>query len=360
MGVSMGERLKMARMKAGLSLRALAERVAVSPMAISKYERGKAIPGSAILVNLAQELGVKSEYFFRPLKANLSTPSYRRKKSLSVKSQKMILGEVQEWLERYLEVESILFEEPPVFHLPEGFPRQISSIEEAEYVAEALRREWQLGEDSIENLSEVLEEHVLKVGVVSGKEGFDALTFKFDQKWPVIAIKGDLPGDRQRFSLAHELGHIVMKWKGPGDVEKAAEKASNRFAGAFLVPAKAARRELGPRRHKLNYFELHSLKHKYGMSMKAWIYRAKDLDIINEYAATNYFRDFNMRGWHHREPWDDLPHEEPERMKRLVMQALSEDLISRSRAAELLGEPLAEFWKKEAARHGGSSEALHS
>ena len=114
--MSMGDRLKMARSKAGLSLRALAQCVDVSPMAISKYERGLVVPGSAMLVKMADALKVKPDYFFRSTKIALSPPSYRRRQSLSAKSQNMIIGEVQDWLERYLEVESLFFEEPPGFH----------------------------------------------------------------------------------------------------------------------------------------------------------------------------------------------------------------------------------------------------
>lgn len=66
--MSMGDRLKMARAKAGFSLRALAQRVEVSPMAISKYERGLMIPGSAMLVKMAKALKVKPDYFFRSTK----------------------------------------------------------------------------------------------------------------------------------------------------------------------------------------------------------------------------------------------------------------------------------------------------
>ena len=354
--MSMGERLKMARVRAGLSLRTLAERVEVSPMAISKYERGVAVPGSAVLVKVAKALGVKPDYFFRPTKVALTPPSYRKKKSLRVKSERMILGEVQDWLERYMELESILFEKPSAFQMPESSKRTLSSISEVESVAESLRQEWGLGDGPIENLSEVLEEHGLKVGLVGGHEAFDALTLWFDHEGPVIAIRRDLPGDRHRFNLAHELGHIVLKKEGPADPEKAA----HRFAGAFLVPARAARQELGLNRRRLDLYELHLLKHKYGMSMQAWIYRAKDLGIINEYVAINLFRSFRQRGWYQQEPGDPLPGEEPGRMKRLVMHALAEDLISRSRAAELLGMPLADFWEKEAARHGGFPQTLHS
>lgn len=353
--MSMGERLKMARARAGLSLRNLAELVEVSPMAISKYERGLAVPGSAALVKMAGVLGVKPEFFFRPTKIMLSQPSFRKKKSLSAKSKRMVLGEVQDWLERYLEVESILFEKPPVFQMPVCFSGIIASIEDVEGVAEALRQEWGLGGGPIENLSEVLEERGLKVGLVDGQEGFDALTLRFDNEWPVIAIKRDLPGDRRRFNLAHELGHMLKVAEPVG-----AEKAAHRFAGAFLVPAEAARRELGLRRNRLNHLELHLLKHKYGMSMQAWIYRAKDLGIINEYVYANLFRTFRQRGWYQKEWGEPLPAEEPERMKRLVMKALAEDLITRSRASELLGRPLAEFWKEEATRHGCDPEALYS
>ncbi|NPV30275.1 MAG: helix-turn-helix transcriptional regulator, partial [Firmicutes bacterium] len=56
-----GERLRLARRAAGLSLRELANRVGVSPQAISKYERGLDIPSSGVLLRLAEALGVKVE-----------------------------------------------------------------------------------------------------------------------------------------------------------------------------------------------------------------------------------------------------------------------------------------------------------
>jgi len=354
--MSMGDRLKMARARAGLSLRALAQRVEVSPMAISKYERGLMVPGSTMLIKMANALSVKPDYFFRSSRITLSSPSYRRKKSLSAQSQKMIIGEVQDWLERYLEVESLFFEQPPGFQMPEGFPYKVFSLPQAEDAANELRRVWGLGDGPIENLSEVLEEHNLKVGLVEGGEGFDGLTLWADHKSPVIAIGRGFPGDRQRLNLAHELGHILMDCDDSVDPEKAAF----RFAGALLVPAKAALWELVRHRRNINLIELHSLKHKYGISMAAWIYRAKDLNIITEHVAARHFKKFSQRGWRTHEPWHQLPTEKPGRMKRLVMQALAENQISRSRAGELLGEPLTKFWEEEAKEHGGFPEAPYN
>ena len=343
-----GERLKVARHTAALSQRALAGAAGVSAMAISKYERGLDIPSSAVLLRLAKALGVKTEYFVRPITVTLTTaPSYRRRASLPRKQEKAILGETQEWLERYLEVESI-FEESPHLNLPADFPHPVFALDEVEQIALDLRQAWHLGQDPIENLMEVVEDQGIKVGLVNGHKDFDALTLWVNDEVPVIVVKRDVPGDRQRFNLAHELGHLALASTESVDLEKAAY----RFAGAFLVPKTVARFELGYQRRALNPFELHLLKHKYGMSMQAWIYRAKDLDILSESTATQLFRRFRRQGWYRKEPGDPIPQEEPGRMKRLIIRALAEDLISESRAEELLGMPLEQFWREEAKEHG--------
>ena len=51
-----GERIKAARRMAGLSQRALAARLGVSAMAVSKWERGEVLLGSARLLQIADAL----------------------------------------------------------------------------------------------------------------------------------------------------------------------------------------------------------------------------------------------------------------------------------------------------------------
>jgi Zn-dependent peptidase ImmA (M78 family) len=87
------------------------------------------------------------------------------------------------------------------------------------------------------------------------------------------------------------------------------------------------------------------LKKKYGMSMQQWIYRAKDLSIISESQASELFRLFRARGWNRIEPGDEVSHEKPGRFKRLLLQAVTERLVSTVRAAEILGKPFEEFRK---------------
>ncbi|MEW6458656.1 MAG: XRE family transcriptional regulator [Bacillota bacterium] len=344
-----GERIKLARGVAGLSLRALADKVGVSAQAISKYERGLDIPSSGVLMRLAQALGVGLEFFFRARTVTIGTPAFRKHSKLPVTGQKKVLGLAQEWIERYLEIEE-LFPNRHYngSHMLYKIRKPVESLEEVEMQADHLRRVWDIGSDPIENFTELLEDRGVRVGLIDSLPGFDACLFETEDGQPVIVVNRDLPGDRQRFSLAHELGHAALE--PLGDLDK--EKAAHRFAGAFLVPAATARRELGHKRRTLSVYELGLLKRKYGLSMQAWIYRAKDLGILSHTAATNLFKQFRKKGWHISEPGEPIPTEKPRRLERLVVQALSEDIVSESRAAELLGKPLSHLYREVAAENG--------
>jgi len=345
-----GERLKSARNASGLSMRELAEKVGISAQAISKYERGINVPSSDILIHLARALGKKVEYFFRPIEIKLSVPQYRKLKSMPKKSEISMLGQVQDWLERYFELEQLLPPERiPRFKIPQNLNTRIDKIDDVERLAVDLRYAWQLGLDPIENLIELLEDKGIKVGWVKGEAKFDACILLANDKLPVVVVKKDLPGDRQRFNLAHELGHLIMQVNSVLDEEKVA----HRFAGAFLVPAPIVQYELGSKRRNINLFELHLLKHKYGLSMQAWVYRAKDLGIISPAIATQIFRKFRVNRWHIKEPGDQLPPETPTRFKRLILQTLQEEIISENRASELLGKPISKLWEEVAQYHNG-------
>lgn len=337
--MSIGPRLKQARKANRLSQRDLADKVGISAMAISKYERGLDTPSSGVLLRLAQALEVSLDFLFRPQTISVQLKAYRKHAALRVKSQEAIRLRIQGWLERYLEVENLFTGEDLEVFLP---VYRIKSIGEAETAAQKLREDWNLGLAPIENLTQVLEDQGVKVGLVSGFDHFDACTFMADDI-PVIVSKMEITGDRQRFNLAHELGHLTLELAKGLD----AEAAANRFAGAFLVPEETARFELGHHRTTLDVRELHILKHKFGLSMQAWIFRAKDLGIISSNAAARLFQRFRSNGWHRLEPGDPVPTENPQRLERLVYRALAEDLISRSRATELVGDPVILQWGEE-------------
>jgi Zn-dependent peptidase ImmA (M78 family) len=174
------------------------------------------------------------------------------------------------------------------------------------------------------------------------EQDFDGLSCWANETIPVIVVRKNQTSDRLRFSIMHELGHLMLK----PNKSINSEKAADRFAGAFLVPKQAVVAELGEQRSKLGFFELIELRKKYGMSVQAWIYRAHDLGIISDSLYRQLFGYLASRGLREREIGDPLPVEEPRRFERITVQAVEEDLISESKGAELLDISLTQFRQK--------------
>ena len=339
-----GERIKQARTAAVLSLRELAEKVGVSAMAISKYETGKSTPSSGVLLSLSKALGVPVEYFLRTERVELEEVEYRKHTKLPKKLLRQIEGDVLEQVERYLELEHV-FPTLPIkpFKIPEGLPARINDYAEIERVADIVRQAWDLGSNPIPELTDTLEEHGIKVFQTKlfHANRFDGLAATVNGM-PIIVVGEDWPGDRQRFTLAHEFGHLLLKGRLSGTLDE--EKASNRFAGAFLVAKSVVFHELGQRRRWLEPQELCVLKKVYGLSMAGWVHRASDLGILADVHYQAMMRLFRARGWHKKEPCEHYPREKMQLFTQLVYRALAEELIGESKAAELLRVPLKKFY----------------
>lgn len=336
-----GTRIKQARLRNKLSQRALAEQTDVSATAISKYERGLMKPGSDVLIQIAKAMDVDISFFLRPHRVGTIEPAYRKLKKLRKKSEKQLIERIRDWLERYLEAEDIVLPEPKAFSLPEGFPWRVMSEGDAEAASNALREAWDLGMDPIEDLTAILEDHGIRVGVIEADDDFDACTFQteIDGQVPVIVTRRGLFGDRQRFNLAHELGHLLLEVSDDLDEES----VCHRFAGALLAPGPGIRSAVGEHRRKLTGDELHVLKHKYGISMQALIFRLRELGVISEAMASKAHRRFRQEGWHRTEPGEQVEPEHPQRFHLLVLHALAEGLISERRARELYDGPITEL-----------------
>jgi len=345
-GVNMiAKRILQARKAAGLSMQTVAKKAGISTMAISKYERGLMKPSSAVLLALAKALNVKVEYFFRSVSVDLKAIEYRKHSKLPATIQARIEGDAIDQVERFFELKSLLPQLPvQPFRLPKTLPQHVTNYDDIENFALMVRKAWKLGENPIPNLIDTLEEHGILVLCVhlETDQKFDGLSAKADNV-PVIVIgKGDdWPGDRQRFTLAHEMGHFILKGRIASDLDE--EKAANRFAGAFLAPKNEVVSLLGHHRSWLEPKELWYLKREYGLSMNAWLYRALDLGVINQLTYKKLNQYFHKRGWHKKEPFTPYPCEEPMLFNQLVFRALGQALVSESKAAELLRMPLVEF-----------------
>lgn len=338
-----GERLKRARAAAGLSMRALAEQTGVSHNMIKKYEHDESMPGSAVLLKLGQALEVRAEYFFRPTKIKLANVEYRKAANTPKKVLDRIEADVLDQAERWQELANLWPDFPlKPFAMPQQLPERIDQLEQIDDFAEQLRNQWQLGLNPVPHLIDLLEAKGILVITTPIAEGekFDGLQASIAGQ-PVIVVAEQWPGDRQRFTLAHELGHLLLD--GRLSAELSEEQACNRFAGAFLLPASTLRNQLGAKRHMLEVQELYLLKHEFGLSMAACLYRAKDLDIITPQTHKRLSMVFSKQGWRKLEPGNPCPQEQTLLFQQLVYRALAEGIVGESKAAELLGVAVHQF-----------------
>ena len=336
-------RLHRARKAAGLSLRDLGELVGVSHAAIKKYEDGVAMPSSDILIRLSRALKVRTEYFFRPEPVALEGIEYRKRSSLPKKRLDAITHEVIDQIERRIELEN-LFPQSPVkpFATVEGLAASITSMDQIENVVELVREAWELGFDPIPDLIDVLETYGIRVFMIDADADnkFDGLAARVSGM-PIVVVGRHWPGDRQRFTLAHELGHLMLEGRLGSDLDE--EMACNRFAGAFLFPRASVLQEMGGHRNAIELKELGLLKEEFGLSMAGILYRARDLGIISPAYRDEQAKLFRFKGWHLKEPGRDYPAEKAHIFEQLVFHALAEEYIGESKAAELMNMSLAQF-----------------
>lgn len=343
-----GDRIRLARRKAGLSLRGLstAMRGKVTAQAIGKYERGEDVPSSGVLMALAKALDVSLAYLLDTQGVELTGVEFRTKASTTARDRAHVESEVLEWIERYLQVEAALELDSARWQSPFE-PRRLRSISDSEGVANEVRSEWKLGVDPIPNMTELLEEKGLKVLVAELPDrvsGFTCLVVRPGAPpLPVIVVNERSTLERRRLTLAHELAHRLIVPDCLSDKDE--EKAATVFASALLIPREHLLREVGKHRQAFGYREIVGLKRLYRVSGAALLVRLQQIGVINEATLVYAFQSV-ARGWRTEEPeplesTDERGRwERPRRFERLCYRALAEGLISLTKAAELLRLPV--------------------
>ena len=349
-----GSRLKLARSASGLSLRGLSDRIdnRVSAQAIGKYERNESMPSSGVLIALADALRVSVNYLTGDPGISLQSVDFRTQEVASRREEDRIKATVLHKLERYLTIEELLNLPSAQWHKPQPAPYPVmNDLLEADRAASSLRSEWGLGINPILDMAELMEDRGVKV-LFCELSGVDGLTTQVHRDGMpdahVIVVDQDHTRDRQRFTIAHEIGHMVLGISPRMDEEKVAY----RFAGAFLMPEEVLWSKVGKRRTDIDWRELLALKLTYGMSVQAITYRCKDLGIISHALYGRLFDTFQEDGWRsppYREPLDVLG-DRSGRFERLCFRALAEGAISESKASELLDVPVYDIdslWERE-------------
>lgn len=330
-------RIKNARKLNGLTLQNVADELHVSKQMINKFETGTSIPNSAKLIKLSKLFGLKVDYFFNPFRIELNEVNFRKKSTFSAKEQRSLKEKIKISLENYLYIEDCL-------SINYSFDNPLSEIEikDDEDIVKAVQKlkyEWKIGFDPVHNLIQLLEDNKIKIIEVSDVEDkFDGLATFVDDKYPVIVLNKNFPVERKRFSLLHELGHVLLHISENCNMKE--EDVCHKFASEFLLPKNIVIEEFGGKREHITYNELISIQKKYGISIKAIVYRLKDAGILNKNQHSGFYKKIRFNRELEKEI-DKSRFKTPEysnRFERLVYRALAQENISISKASSLLNE----------------------
>lgn len=348
--INFPERLKAARKMKGWSLDELSNRMGehvISKQSLSRYESGEAQPSEEILYALCRALEIKTDYFFRRLSFRIGEVSFRKLDIYASNMQEKVKAKTQDFVERYLELEELLcvnskFDTKKYTNIP------VNSPDDVEDVAQYIRKSWKLGNDSLYNVVELLEDNHVKVVEMEEDQSFMGMSTLIKKKIPVIVLNSNpqIGITRRRFTALHELGHLVMKLDHLAIKDQ--ENYCNIFAGAMLISREKLIQEMGSeKRPKIFLSELGQLKKQYGISISALLFRLAECDIITRNAAFGQMNEMRRLEIFENEPeeYDFKGEEKSNRFTQLLLRGVAMDLISTSKAAALNNQKLAEFRK---------------
>jgi Zn-dependent peptidase ImmA (M78 family)/DNA-binding XRE family transcriptional regulator len=339
-------RLRSARIMLGWSMDMLCEKMGnlISKQSISKYENGKMMPDSTVLIAMANALGVDPDYFFRPFLFNMDEfkVSFRKKSKVQVYETNAIKEKIRDKVERYLEIENILGVKNE-FRFNAYTNAILSSPQDIKAQALRVRDDWGLGLDAINNVQAILEQHSIKVIDVEAPDGFDGLSGVVNNKYPIIVLNANIhQSERRRMTALHELGHLLFnKCFDPVLTRKQREDLCTIFANEMLIPSTNFIQAIGENRRDISLNELIDLQVLYGVSVDAMMMKAKELNIITESRCRSYYIKKNANP--NFKALVEMPRYEekkPERFLTLVFKAVASDIISTSKAATLLNSSI--------------------
>jgi Zn-dependent peptidase ImmA (M78 family)/transcriptional regulator with XRE-family HTH domain len=180
----------------------------------------------------------------------------------------------------------------------------------AEHIASIVRRKWGLAPGPVDNLTNVIENAGgIVIRCPFGTNKIDAMSQWVAGQLPLFFVNEEIPTDRSRFTLAHEVGHVIMHQIPTPDMEKEAD----RFASEFLMPAEDIRPHLSP----VSLPRLASLKPYWKVSMAALLMRASDLGKITSRQKTYLWTQMGKQGFRLKEPVE-IPPEKPTVLQDII------------------------------------------
>lgn len=306
-------RIRKARIMNGLSMSELATFLGVTAQAISQYELGTSRPSDAVMLKASETLGVSVEFFEKEDVTSQNGENgaafFRRKKSVSKKQQMAFIeraslsAEVCEYLEEYVDFPPTNL---PSLSIDISVGKEIDE-DEMDAIADEVKQQWNIPDGPIESMSNILQEHGFIISRVDhSNEKMDAFSRWINAK-PYIFLNKTKTSMRDRFDMAHELGHLILHLGYiDDDLRNSAlydlvEHQANMFASSFLLQTKTFSIEA----LSSSIDRLLVLKKRWKVSVSAMIYKINGYHLLTESQVEYLKRQMTMRNMWRSEPYDD-------------------------------------------------------
>ncbi len=323
-----GEMVIVARESRGLRQSELAEKIGISSAQLSRLELGLRDLREPLLQRKLEEvLGYPAAFFTqRQLVYGLGVSEVFHRKRKSVTDRVLNKAYARIYL-RTTEIGKLL--RNVNIGDTDIRPIDIDAFDnDASEIARMVRASWHLQHGPIRNLVEVIE----NAGGIVIPFDFETTTIDAISHWPqgmppLFFVNRFSPMDRLRFTLCHELGHIIMH----RTVDPESENQADAFASEFLMP----KRDIRPQLADLSLLKLASLKPLWRVSMAALLKRATDLEQITPRQARALWMQLGKFGYRTREAIDIAP-EVPALLTKIIDTHLDEMCYSVSELSEAL------------------------
>jgi Zn-dependent peptidase ImmA (M78 family)/DNA-binding XRE family transcriptional regulator len=327
------EILKLARESRGLSQKELSVLLGIEQGTLSKVENEFLSMDNELIDKIAIALDYPRDFFFQKWDVHLVSGHYRKKISLpqkEVKKQQSRMTIVEWQLEKLLNSVEL-----PTSNLPNWDCEYDGS---PDMCANYVREYWKMPKGRIDNITQLVEANgVLVIAMDLGE--FDGFSMFSNSGVPVIFVNKNVPGDRFRFIVAHELSHLILHFAKKIDENRLTEDEAHLFASEFLIPS----REIKPHLTKLTIEKLATLKSYWKVSMQAILVKSfKQLSVISQDQYYYLWKQMSYLGYRKKEPIL-IARETPSLMNDIIGLHLNELGYTKSELSTLLHTTDREF-----------------
>lgn len=324
----------LARESRGMTQQELADKIDSYKVNISRLERGQADINDALLERLSDATGYPIQFFYQPGEPLPLYMAYRKRQQVPA----AVLNPIE------AQVNIVRLNVELLTTLCGMKPPQLPHYEaaDAKHAAGMLRKEWALPQGPVHDLMALLESKGILIQELDfNTTRVDSRSLTTENGFPLIILNTALTGDRQRFSLAYELGHLVLHRGLTPEPEGNLSRNANVFAASFLIPEEDIRTDFA---QAVTLPLLASLKKKWQVSMISLLYRADDLGFITANQKRYLLQQFNQQGIRRHEPAElTVQPEMPASLQLLAEEYRSRQGLGVMEMAALLSLDVSEY-----------------